>query len=166
MSRLAVVAVLVLGATLMAVPAPAPAAQPGKNAEDTRLANAFQTYLDEEFRLHPLFATQHGQPRVRRPAGRPVAGRPRQGRDPCEELARRCCRRRSTTRSSPATGRSTTRSGRNSLKYGLWSVENDNRFEFDPRVYGEYISDSVFLLLTQSTLPRERNVENAAKRIK
>ena len=44
------------------------------------------------------------------------------------------------------------------LKYNLWSVENDNRFEFDPRVYGEYISDSVFLLFTQSTLPRERNV--------
>src|SRR4029079_3369676 len=38
-------------------------------------------------------------------------------------------------------------------------------FEFDPRVYGEFISDSVFILFTQSTLPRERNVQNAAKRI-
>src|SRR6478609_3326826 len=56
--------------------------------------------------------------------------------------------------------------GTHALKYSLWSVENDNRFEFDPRVYGEYISDSVCLLFTQSSLPRERNVENAAKRIK
>ena len=60
MSRFLAVLALLLGATLMTVPAPSPAAQPGKNAEDTRLANAFQTYLDEEFPLHPLFATQQG----------------------------------------------------------------------------------------------------------
>src|SRR4029079_15889951 len=52
-----------------------------------------------------------------------------------------------------------------SLEYSIWQSENDNRFEFDPRVYGEYISDSVFILFTQSTLPRERNVQNASKRI-
>ena len=39
------------------------------------------------------------------------------------------------------------------------------RFEQDPRAYNDYISESVFLLLTQSTLPKERNVENAAKRM-
>ena len=47
----------------------------------------------------------------------------------------------------------------------IWQLENDNRYVNDPRVYGEYISDSVFALFTQSTLPRERNVANAAKRI-
>ncbi|MGL4420801.1 MAG: DUF885 domain-containing protein [Gemmataceae bacterium] len=51
------------------------------------------------------------------------------------------------------------------LNYQLWQAENEPIYETDPRVFGEYISDSVFLLLTQSTLPRERNVANAAKRI-
>ncbi len=35
-----------------------------------------------------------------------------------------------------------------------------------PRTYGEYITNSVFLLLTQSTLPREKNVANAAARMR
>jgi uncharacterized protein (DUF885 family) len=51
------------------------------------------------------------------------------------------------------------------LRFTLWAADNDNRYEYDPRIFGEYISDSVFVLLTQSTLPRERNVANAAKRI-
>src|SRR5437867_3413185 len=60
MFRLGFLLAATLGVALMSVPAPLPAAQPGKNAEDTRLANLFQTYLDEEFRIHPLFATQQG----------------------------------------------------------------------------------------------------------
>src|SRR4051794_27364712 len=47
-----------LGAATMAVPPAAP--QPGVNAEDTRLANLFQSYLDQEFQRHPYFATQQG----------------------------------------------------------------------------------------------------------
>src|SRR5262249_52927837 len=51
------------------------------------------------------------------------------------------------------------------LRYDLWQAENTRRFEQDPRAYNDYISESVFLLLTQSTLSRERNVENAVKRM-
>ena len=49
---------VILGVALMSAPAPSPAAPPGQNAEDNRLANLFQSYLDEEFRIHPLFATR------------------------------------------------------------------------------------------------------------
>src|SRR5262249_8722369 len=38
-------------------------------------------------------------------------------------------------------------------------------FEKDPRAYNEYINDSVFLLLTQSTLPRATNVRNCIARM-
>src|SRR2546430_1671209 len=38
---------------------PAPAAAPPP-AEDARLANLFQTYLDQEFLRHPVYATQQG----------------------------------------------------------------------------------------------------------
>src|SRR5207249_4002726 len=47
----------------------------------------------------------------------------------------------------------------------LWLAENTKPFEKDPRVYSEYISESVFCLFTQSTLPKEQNVANAAGRI-
>src|SRR5205085_10392715 len=51
------------------------------------------------------------------------------------------------------------------LTYRLWKDDNEKPFEHDPRVYNEYAADSAFLLLTQSSLPRETNVRNAAARI-
>jgi len=51
------------------------------------------------------------------------------------------------------------------LKYRLWQADNSDDFANDPRVYLTYASDSVFTLLTQSTLPKHRNVENSARRI-
>src|SRR5262249_11839840 len=38
-------------------------------------------------------------------------------------------------------------------------------FKDDPRVYGDYLTESVYLLLTQSTLPKAKNVENALARM-
>src|SRR5262249_717543 len=52
-----------------------------------------------------------------------------------------------------------------SLVYDLWQAENTRPFEQDPRTYNDYISESVYLLLTQSSLPKDRNVENPAKRM-
>ena len=145
---------LVAGTLMMSIPAPA--AQPP--AEDTRLANLFQSYLDEEFRGHPLFATQQGNhdyddrlDDLSPEARTKDVERARRG-------ARRRCRRRSTPTKLSRDGQIDFEIWPHALKYQLWSAENDNRFEDDPRVYGEYISDSVFLLFTQSTLPRERNV--------
>ena len=165
MSRFLFALALLTGAILMNVPAPSPAAQPEKNAEDARLAKAFQTYLDEEFRLHPLFATQQGNHEYDdqlddiSPAARAKDDERAKAwlaKLPKEIDAKKLSR----------DGQIDYEIWTHSLKYALWSAANDNRFEYDPRVYGEYISDGVFLLLTQSTLPRERNVENAAKRIK
>jgi uncharacterized protein (DUF885 family) len=154
-----------LGVALMSAPAPSPAAQPGKNAEDDRLANLFRSYLDEEFRVHPLFATQQGN---------------HEFDDRLDDLSPEA-RAKDVERAKKwlamipkeIDAAKLSRDGKidfeiwtHAIRYGLWSAENDNRFEYDPRAYGEYVSDSVFLLLTQSTLPRERNVENAAKRIR
>jgi uncharacterized protein (DUF885 family) len=51
------------------------------------------------------------------------------------------------------------------LKRSLWLVENIHPFEEDPRVYNEYISDGTFLLLAQSTLPKETNISNCLARM-
>jgi uncharacterized protein (DUF885 family) len=158
-------AVLVLlGAAIVTTPAPSPAAQQPVNKEDAALARLFRAWLDEEFQAHPLYATQQGN---------------HDHDDRLDDLspdARAADLQRAKTwlaRLPKSIDRDElSRAGqidfdiwKHALTYSVWSAENDNRFLFDPRVYGEYVSDSVFLLFTQSTLPRERNVQNAAARI-
>ncbi|MFM8271779.1 MAG: DUF885 domain-containing protein [Gemmata sp.] len=153
---------LLLGAALVLIPADA-AAQP--TAEDARLKHLFQSYLDEEFRKHPAFATQQGNHEYDdqlddlSPAAR--AKDTDRARALLATLAREIDPKK-LSRDAHIDYQIWT----HNLRYALWSADNDNRFEFDPRAYGEFISDSVFTLLTQSTLPRERNVENAAKRVR
>src|SRR5262249_13200955 len=159
MSRILAVFALVSGTALMALPT---GAQP--TAEDTRLANLFQSYLDQEFARHPVYATQQGNHEHddRMDDLSPEARKKdiERTRSILADLAKEI---------DPAklsrNGQIDFEIWKHSLSYSLWLVENDNRFEYDPRVYGEYISDSAFILFTQSSLPRERNVANAAKRI-
>jgi uncharacterized protein (DUF885 family) len=54
----------------------------------------------------------------------------------------------------------------NDLDASIWLSEKTNPYADDPRVYNRYISDSVFLLLTQSRLPKETNISNAVARMK
>ena len=157
MTRLLLVLPVILGTAVMALPAEEP------KPDDAKLAKMFHDWLDEEFKLHPVFATQQGN---------------HDYDDRMDDLspeARRQDKKRSDLTSrhlKQALSDSLSQNSqidrsiwKHSLEYSLWSFENDNRFEFDPRIYGEYISDSVFILFTQSTLPRERNVQNASKRI-
>ena len=51
------------------------------------------------------------------------------------------------------------------LERTLWLAENTRPFEEDPRVYNDCISDSIYLLLTQSTLPQETNIANCIARL-
>jgi uncharacterized protein (DUF885 family) len=46
-----------------------------------------------------------------------------------------------------------------------WLTENIHPFEQDTRVYNGYINDSVYLLLTQSSLPKETNIANSIARM-
>ncbi len=52
------------------------------------------------------------------------------------------------------------------LEGSIWVRENTQPFATNPRAYNEYISDSVFLLLTQSRLPKETNIANSIARMK
>ena len=54
---------------------------------------------------------------------------------------------------------------RHELEKELWLAENTRPYEDDPRVYGNCINDSVYLLLTQSTLPKETNIANCIARM-
>ncbi len=55
---------------------------------------------------------------------------------------------------------------RDDLTRNIWLAESTDPFAEDPRTYGSYINDSVYSLLTQSTLPQQKNVENAIARMK
>ena len=133
------------------------------NAADTQLSQLFDKYIAEEFRLHPMYATMMGN---------------HEHDDRLDDLspeARAKDTERTQTLLEALDKLDKSKLSRNaqidleiwthSLNYSLWREKNEKPFETDPRTYGTYISDSVFSLFTQSTLPRERNVANAAKRI-
>ncbi len=48
----------------------------------------------------------------------------------------------------------------------IWNEENMRPFELDPRIYNAYINESVYIPLTQSTLPTETNISNCIARMK
>jgi uncharacterized protein (DUF885 family) len=54
---------------------------------------------------------------------------------------------------------------RHHLERSIWLAETFHPFEDDPRVYGEYLTESVYLLLTQSSLPPAINIKNALSRM-
>jgi uncharacterized protein (DUF885 family) len=51
------------------------------------------------------------------------------------------------------------------LKTSLWLTDNLDPYAIDPRIYGGYINESVYILLTQSTLPKETNIANCLSRM-
>ncbi len=156
MTRLTLAAVALISAM------PTPAAEP--SPEDAKLAAHFQRYLDEEFRRHPFYATQQGQhdhddrlDDLSPDARAEDAKRTKQVLDGLPKAVEYAKLSRA--------GQIDFEIWQHALQYQLWQRANEDRFANDPRVYGEYVSDSVFQLLTQSSLPRGRNVANAARRI-
>ncbi|MFM7152068.1 MAG: DUF885 domain-containing protein [Gemmataceae bacterium] len=132
--------------------------------EDQKLAAFFKSFLDAEFAARPMEATRLGDYRFDAelddvsPKAR--AGWVKRYRDTLAELPRRVDYAKLL------------RSGQidyevleHDLKYRLWEADNTNAFEQDPRVYNVYLTDSVYLLFSQSTLEREKNLKNAASRI-
>lgn len=131
---------------------------------DSKLNAFFQDYLDHWFQQRPLDATVLGDHRFD---------------DQLDDLSRPARARfvaflRQTQKDLPSRvdASQLSRDGRidyeifaQDLKRSIWQAENLHPFEKDPRVYGSYISDSVFILLTQSTLPKEVNISNSLARM-
>src|ERR1035437_3994586 len=133
-------------------------------AEDAKLAEAFKAYLDEHFELQPMVATELGDHRFdsRLEDLAPEARAKWLGltRRTLAELPQRVDYQKLSR-----AGQIDFEMLQHDLKRSEWLTENMRPFEQDPRVYNDYISDSVYLLLTQSTLPRETNVANCIARM-
>jgi hypothetical protein len=132
---------------------------------DAKLEMFFKAHLDESFRLRPLEATMLGDHRFDHLL------------DDISPEARKAWLEhyRSQLKRLPeeVPYAELTRSGqidyeilRDDLTRRIWLDENTRPFEEDPRTYGSYISDSVYTLLVQSTLPKATNVANAIARIR
>ncbi|MFM8893565.1 MAG: DUF885 family protein, partial [Planctomycetia bacterium] len=132
---------------------------------DERLAAFFKEHLDATFALRPLDATMLGDHRFDHLL------------DDITPAARRrwlalsktqLAKLDATFAEAPLTadGRLDRDILRDDLVRSIWLAEHERPFEQDARVYGGYSTDSVFSLLTQSTLPRETNVANSIARMK
>ena len=132
--------------------------------EDSKLNALFQEYLKELFRREPLTATRLGEHSFDDQL------------DDLSQAARneRLEFKRQTLKRLPEqiAREKLSRDGQidhdilqSHLTREIWLDENFRPFEDDPRVYGDYISESVYLLLTQSSLPRTVNLKNAMARM-
>ena len=131
---------------------------------DAKLASFFKQYLDGNFRQQPTEATGLGDHRfdglledVSAPARE---GWLKLGRDTLARLPQEVDYGRLTR-----DGQIDFEIFQHELQTEIWLAENTHPFEEDPRTYGSYINDSVYLLLVQSTQPKEVNIGHALERM-
>ena len=132
--------------------------------EDAKLTAFFKRHLEDEFRQRPLEATRLGDHRFDHRLD-DISAKARAGWTE---------RTRKTLAALPKAidYQKLSRSAqidyeilKHHLTKSLWLAENFHPFENDPRVYNDYISESIYLLLTQSTEPKATNLKNAAARM-
>lgn len=152
---------LLVGVLLVGAWTPSAAAA---GEDDVRLETFFRQYLDRLFELRPLLATRLGDHRFD---------------DRLEDLspesrATWVAHARETLESLPKAvdydrlsraAQVDYEMFQHELEYYLWRTENVHPYETDPRGYTDYINGSVYLLLAQSSLPKEVNISNAIARM-
>lgn len=132
--------------------------------EDAALEQYFHRYLEVHFEQQPLEATSLGDHRFDHlldDLSRPALERNLQfTRSTLKELPKKIDYKKLSRNAQIDF-----EIFQHDLERSLWLDENTRPFETNPRLYNQYISDSVFLLLTQSRLPKETNIANCISRI-
>ena len=139
-------------------------AEQKEGPEDAKLSAAFRAYLDAWFPLEPLAATRLGDHRFDdtlddiSPDGR--AKKVALDRQTLADVSREI---------DPAKLSRDARIDREiflqHLTRSIWLTEQFQPFEDDPRIYGDYLTESVYLLFAQSTLPKAVNLKHALARM-
>lgn len=158
------VACSLLGVLVLATRSLAADDAPRPRGEDAKLDRVFRDFLEATFRAQPVLATQLGEHKYD---------------DQLDDLspaarAANIERVRQTLADLPKTidREELSRDGqidydifRHSLEREIWLDENFHPFVDDPRTYGTYLTDCVYAILTQSTLPRDVNLKNVIARM-
>lgn len=131
---------------------------------DATLDAFFRNHLEESFRMRPLEATMLGDHRFDHLMDDISAGARKGWLDHYRKQLSRLPQEVAYDKLS-RNSQIDFEIVRDELIRNIWLAENTRPFEEDPRTYGSYISDSVYSLLTQSTLPKETNLKNAISRI-
>jgi uncharacterized protein (DUF885 family) len=151
---------LKLGCVLCAAAGAASGAERGEQA----LARFYRDYLEADCARRPVLATRLGDHRhdgrIDDLSASARASRLAAVRRALDELPRAV-----DWRSLPRPAQIDFDMLRDSLALELWQAEHVKRFEEDPRIYGDYTTECIFLLFAQSSLPQAENVSNAASRM-
>ena len=155
---------VVLAVMLMACFAAHGAEELRPDDEDAKLNAVFQEYLKELFRREPLTATRLGEHAL----DDQLDDLSQAARNATLDFKRRVLKRlpeQIVRDRLSRDGKIDHDIFRGHLAREVWLAENFRPFEDDPRIYGDYISESIYLLLTQSSLPRSVNLKNASARM-
>jgi uncharacterized protein (DUF885 family) len=136
----------------------------GERAADTQLETFFKGYLDDYFKLRPLEATRLGDHRF----DAQLEELTPEARAKWLALTRRALsqlRKQVDYQKLSRGSQIDFEIFEHDLKTDEWLTENTHPYEDDTRIYNGYINDSVYLNLTQSTLPNETNVANCIARM-
>lgn len=139
-----------------------PAAEP--NPEDAKLARLFRTYLNDHLRRHPSEATRTGDHQYDHRLEDLSAAARATDRKVMQNMLGVLPKAIAFDKLS-RDGQIDFEIWQHTLRYQLWLDDQMEPFATNPRIYNDYLSDSVYLVLTQSTLLKERNIINAANRI-
>ena len=135
-----------------------------QSAEDEKLAGFFKTYLDQKFAQKPLDATALGDHRFDAQLD-DISPKAREGWRAFAKETLAALPKQVAYKKLSRDGQIDFEIFQHQLDSELWLDDNMHPFERDARTYGGYLSDSVYMLLAQSTLPRETNVANAIARM-
>jgi uncharacterized protein (DUF885 family) len=128
------------------------------------LTGFFQKYLDAEFRQRPLLATRLGDHRF----DHLLDDLSLQARAAWTEHTRQTLHELTQQFNYGRLSRPDQidfELFKHHLESTLWLAAHTHPLEHDPRTYNDCISDSIFLLLTQSTLPKPVNIRNCVARM-
>ncbi len=158
-------AVLALFWTSVTLATPANAEAPGAVvSEDAKLEAFFRAYLDATFAAQPVMATGLGDHRFDdrmddlSPEAR--AANVQRDRQTLADLPLQIHQDQLTPN-----GRVDFAIFAHHLTREIWLAEHFHPFEDDPRAYGAYLTDTIYNLLTQSSLPKATNLANATARM-
>jgi uncharacterized protein (DUF885 family) len=133
-------------------------------AEDAPLNSYFDAYLRQAFQLEPLMATRLGNHDFDDQLD-DLSSKARDSRLALLKSTRRELPNRVNRETLSSDGKIDYDIFQRHLDASIWLTETFHPFEDDPRIYGDYLSESVYLLLTQSSLPNEINQKNALARM-
>jgi uncharacterized protein (DUF885 family) len=132
--------------------------------DDVKFDQFFRNYLEQEFQLRPFAATQLGDHRFDHLLD-DLSPEGRQKHLDHILSTLRDLKKQVDYKNLSRPSQIDFEILKHDLETTLWLDQNTRPYETNPRLYNEYISDSVFLLLVQSRLPKETNIANAISRM-